>query len=56
MSDNKNPFEMIYIKDYKKFIDLFENNQEYQLVLHTFVLPSNLSQLSINCNTVGETV
>ena len=39
MSDNKNknPFELIYIKDYKKFIDLFENNQKYQLALYKYV-------------------
>lgn len=30
MCDDKNLFELVYIKNYKKFIDLFENNQEYQ--------------------------
>ena len=37
MGDNKNQFELVYIKDYKKFIDLFENNQEYQLALYKYV-------------------
>ena len=37
MCDNKNLFELVYIKNYKKFIDLFENNQEYQLVLYKYV-------------------
>ena len=37
MGDNKNQMEMVYIKDYKKFIDLFENNQEYQLALYKYV-------------------
>ena len=34
MSITKNPFELVYIKNYKKFIDLFENSQEYQLALY----------------------
>ena len=33
-----------------------DDSDSCKLVLHTFVLPSNLSQLSINCNTVGDTV
>ena len=37
MCDNKNPFELVYIKEYKKFIDLFENNQKYQLALYKYV-------------------
>ena len=37
MCDNKNPFELVYIKDYKNFIDLFKNNQKYQLALYKYV-------------------
>ena len=37
MSDNKNPFELVYIKDYKNFINLFKNNQKYQLALYKYV-------------------
>ena len=33
-----------------------DDSDSCKLVLHTSVLPSNLSQLFINCNTVGETV
>lgn len=37
MSITKNPFELVYIKNYKKFIDLFENNQKYQLALYKYI-------------------
>lgn len=37
MSDTENPFELVYIKDYKNFINLFKNNQKYQLALYKYV-------------------
>ena len=33
MSDNKNPFELVYIKNYKKFINLKAQIEEAQAII-----------------------